>query len=393
MSEFSVKEISSRAGSAINFSQGIKSAGTSYGTTLYHVHSQSSEPSNPSDGALWWTGSTLRHWIESKWREIPVALPPSWFGERALVFGGDKNASPYYDNSISYYQIPTLGNATDFGDMTQTRTGGASLSDASRAVSAAGNSGSSKFNTIDYVTIGTLGNSIDFGDLSFYTTEISSTSSGARGLFIGGYGGSAAHLNYMLGRIHYITIATPANSGTFGDLHTGPVGNAYVSARSTCAWGNAARFVVAGGDTGSVTGTNRLLYGSYTTLANTNTFGTLTVTKTGASAGGSKSRMLIGSGDWRNPRQYQNVIEYIAPSTLGNATDFGDLAARNVYACGPNLSSDSYKCCWNGGTGAASGTSGRQNNIQYVTVATPGNSVDFGDLLYGRKSTSSASGG
>jgi hypothetical protein len=67
-----------------------------------------------------------------------------------------------------------------------------------------------------------------------------------------------------------------------------------------------------------------------------------------------------------------NVIDYITIATPGNATDFGDLtvARREVASA-----SDGTYSFFAGGN-----VEGGGNTIDYVTVATPGNATDFGDL-------------
>lgn len=68
-----------------------------------------------------------------------------------------------------------------------------------------------------------------------------------------------------------------------------------------------------------------------------------------------------------------NVIEYINIASTGNSLDFGDLAANNnsLAAC-----ASSTRGVFGGGY-----TGGASNVIQYVTIATTGNTTDFGDLL------------
>ena len=74
--------------------------------------------------------------------------------------------------SIDYFQIDTLGNALDFGDLTQGRYMTASFSDGSRGCWAGGvwsigpATGNTFPNIIDYITIATTGNALDFGDVS-----------------------------------------------------------------------------------------------------------------------------------------------------------------------------------------------------------------------------------
>ena len=60
--------------------------------------------------------------------------------------------------------IPSLGDASDFGDLQETRIGNPSgISNQIRGLVAAGeNPGNT--NDIDYITIASTGNAVDFGD-------------------------------------------------------------------------------------------------------------------------------------------------------------------------------------------------------------------------------------
>ena len=67
-----------------------------------------------------------------------------------------------------------------------------------------------------------------------------------------------------------------------------------------------------------------------------------------------------------------NIIEYITIATTGNSTDFGDLltGVEGGSACTNNVSA-----VYAGGY-----TGSYTNVIQYVTIASTGNATDFGDL-------------
>ena len=64
---------------------------------------------------------------------------------------------------MDYVTIATLGNATDFGDLSQGRIGTSPLSNSIRGVWAGGYT-PTFVNTMDYAVIATLGNASDFGD-------------------------------------------------------------------------------------------------------------------------------------------------------------------------------------------------------------------------------------
>jgi hypothetical protein len=76
------------------------------------------------------------------------------------VFGG---GGPIV-NTIDYITIASIGNAIDFGDLTQSRQGPVACSSSTRGTFGGGET-PGEVNTIDYITISSVGNAIDFGDL------------------------------------------------------------------------------------------------------------------------------------------------------------------------------------------------------------------------------------
>ena len=70
-----------------------------------------------------------------------------------------------------------------------------------------------------------------------------------------------------------------------------------------------------------------------------------------------------------------NTIDKITMATPGNATDFGDLTvARTPYgnSAGSNGTRGIFALGFNGSSGV--------NTIDYITIASPGNATDFGDF-------------
>ena len=91
---------------------------------------------------------------------------------------------------------------------------------------------------------------------------------------------------------------------------------------------------------------------------------------------------LFGGGDTTS---MSNVIDYITIATLGNAIDFGDL----------NTSLFDYASCSSSTRGLfAGGSTGTVGNvIDYVTILSTGNAIDFGDLTVARRTPSGCSNG
>ena len=82
------------------------------------------------------------------------------------------------------------------------------------------------------------------------------------------------------------------------------------------------------------------------------------------------------AGGYKNTPGFVQTIDYVTISTNGNAVNFGDLP--NTYAQMAGFS-DSTRGLFFGGYKSGTGTS-TNNEIHYVTMASTGNSIDFGDL-------------
>ena len=79
---------------------------------------------------------------------------------------------------MDFVTIRTLGNATDFGDLTATGTGGPSAT----SNSTRGLIGISNSNSIEFITIATTGNAQDFGDIKTTTSQSGGCSDSHGGL-------------------------------------------------------------------------------------------------------------------------------------------------------------------------------------------------------------------
>jgi hypothetical protein len=141
---------------------------------------------------------------------------------RGVFAGGTPVGSPYtpLTNVIEYITISTLGNTTDFGDLTSARSLPTGCSNTTRGIfgGAYTTPSSNYINNIEYITIATLGNAVNFGNLSSVRSNLTACASSTRGVFGGGYAPSLTNV------IEYISIATQGNSIDFGDL-IAPIGN------------------------------------------------------------------------------------------------------------------------------------------------------------------------
>jgi len=95
------------------------------------------------------------------------------------VFAGGFNLAGSSFDIIEYITISTPGNAADFGDLTQSRSwfGAVSNGTNERGVFGGGSfDGVSFFNILDYITINSTSDAIDFGDLTLTRDGVLSTS-------------------------------------------------------------------------------------------------------------------------------------------------------------------------------------------------------------------------
>ena len=88
----------------------------------------------------------------------------------------------------------------------------------------------------------------------------------------------------------------------------------------------------------------------------------------------SSTRGILGGGTPGTT----NTIEYITIATLGNSQDFGDYT---LHTAREGRGSNSIRAVFGGGTRAEPSISGI---IDYVTIATKGNATSFGDLSQAR---------
>ena len=86
-------------------------------------------------------------------------------------------------------------------------------------------------------------------------------------------------------------------------------------------------------------------------------------------------RAIFGGGNV-NPGAVTNIMDYISVVSLGNAVDFGDLSvARKTLGAVGSFT----RACFGGGL-----VPGGSNVIDYVTTASTGNAADFGNLSQAR---------
>ena len=139
------------------------------------------------------------------------------------------------------------------------------------------------------------------------------------------------------------------------------------------------RGLIAGGyDADSSTGQQRtriIDQITLSTLGNATDFGDMVTGASSRGATSSRTRFLQAGGFF-DGNQLKDEIEFAVFSSLGSAQDFGNLKEANEA---PSGVSDGVRGVFMGG-GIPSPTGG--DRIQYVNIATTGNAEDFGDTTH-----------
>jgi hypothetical protein len=169
--------------------------------------------------------------------------------------------------------------------------------------------------------------------------------------------------------MEYINIASTGNAIDFGDLIS-PV-------RGLAACASSTRGIFAGGDTGGSNASNVIQYITIATTGNAIDFGD--ISRAGysqAAAFSSETRGVFAGGRTLNFGGATLNINFITIASTGNTSSFGGLAGAVTNNAG----------CASATRGiAAGGVFGAYtNSIEFVTIASAGNATDFGDLTVAR---------
>jgi hypothetical protein len=336
-------------------------------------------PAAPTTGSFRYNSelSLLEFYDGTNWRVLELGGTFLPNTSNVGVFGG--GSVPAISGTLDYITIATTGNAITYGSLTTARSQLAACSSNARGVFGGGYAPSIS-NLIDYIIIVTTGGSFDFGTLTASRNTLAACSSSTRGVFGGGYSAPT-----LINTIDYITIVNRGGAIDFGDLSA--------ARRQLAACSSSTRGVFGGGNISpSISGT--LDYITIATTGNAISFGSLSQARRQLAACSSSTRGVFGGGVAQVPSPSspftttatQNTIDYITIATTGNAIDFGDLtgARHSLAAC-----SSSTRGVFGGGYSTT-------NVIDSITIASTGNATDFGDLTLARgflASCSNAHGG
>ena len=165
-------------------------------------------------------------------------------------------------------------------------------------------------------------------------------------------------------------------------------GNSTISARQQTSCASRTRALRALGYTGSGSpGYDNVV--DFVTISSTGDatdFGDLTQGRGGSPGGlASATRGVFAGGYSGGPATKYNIIDFVTIASTGNGIDFGDLVAT-VGGVGTGVASPIRGVFFGGYN-----PSGSFNTIQFITIATTGNTQDFGDCVTNVRTGSGAS--
>jgi hypothetical protein len=229
-----------------------------------------------------------------------------------------------------------------------------------------------------------LGSAGDFGDLysSGGRFNMMGVSDGTYGLFAGGTGASSSSYK----GIHKITIATGGNSSSSNSLSTQRISGAGFSDGTYGFF--AGGYVSGSGALRSIdyrvisTGGSVSNFGNLMAYSGSEEISACSNATYGVIFGG---RQVGGSVTGARGVIYSNAMEYVTMATQGDSTDFGTLPVGvNQPAAMSNPT-----------TGVRAGgvyQSSNSNVIEYWQFDTPGSAQDFGNLVQSRKGHAGTAG-
>ena len=185
---------------------------------------------------------------------------------------------------------------------------------------------------------------------------------GTRGVAGGGWNPG------VVSTIKYYTISSTGSEEAFGNLTRG--------GRNFGACGSRIRGVFGGSFPQAYQAT--IDYITFSVTGNAIDFGDLSLGRTGDGALASSTRGLFAGGYSYSPgpTAATDIMDYVTIASTGDAKDFGDLANAKEFNNNPGCSSPT-RGLW---MATASPSAGSSNTIEYVTIATKGNTADFGDI-------------
>ena len=221
-------------------------------------------------------------------------------------------------------------------------------------------------NNIDFITIQSMGNTVSFGD-SINPKRRRHQAAGSSSTRGVNCGGFQPSSPSRVDTIEFITIATQSNSTDFGNLTTigSDIGTVSNGVRAVSAIGIDSDF------------TNLIDFFTIATTGNASDFGDVASGSYGSHAALESPTRGILAGGFNNtpsPTTRYDRIDYFTIATTGDTQDFGDLSVVNSGASGSSSNTRGIIFIGNDGSSPTG-----NNTIDFITIASTGDAIDFGD--------------
>ena len=242
-----------------------------------------------------------------------------------------------------------------------------------------GTSNNPYYQVLHYVNIHTTGNSIDFGSLIVQRYGVTgSCSSNTRALVAGGF--TPATLDV----IEYFTMASGGTAIDFGNLLQAEY------CLLSCSSSTRGLFTGSYLPSASSADSRHIQYVEIGTTGNALEFGDMSgVTRFGGAGLSSPTRGIFAGGRAKNNASPYSAnaatheIDLVTIASKGNSIDFGNMTFNGGYCGGMSNTTR--------GIIGGSRTPAAVNNIDMITIATTGNAVHFGDLTVARAGSQTGS--
>ena len=319
-----------------------------------------------SDGAFYMATARDSGWVrmttlqdsDEAAIEAPAAASEA-YSFQGSVSGYTTGGYPL-SNVIDKFPFASDTNATDAGDLTQSRYLLAGSPSSVSGYSAGGSTIGPQETTIDKFPFAADGNATDVGDLAAGRYDHSGHSSGDDGFVAGG--------TYAAGTKKQIDKYSHTSDGNATD-----VGDLLTATDRSDGQSSSTHGYVSGGSPGYKDNIEKFPFAISSGTATD--VGNLTV---GRLMGAGQSSTTHGYYSGGNSNPYSNVIDKFSFSSDGNATDVGDITvARDNIQYGHSSTTHGYT-----GNGTSSG--GLQNIVDKFSFASDGNATDALDLSAAR---------
>ena len=300
--------------------------------------------------------ATLEFYTGDEWKTVNSFVGSA---SRGYIAGGYDGSAAI--KSIDLINIPSLGRAVDFGGTSgpNMKSNAGRASSRIQGFSFGGNSDA----TIFYFTMSTQGAATDFGE-SDYTDSATAVASSTRAI--------SQQSSTSTKALDYIEMATKADALDFADLTEGRSESGSVSSST--------RGLFCGGGAPSGTAPKSIIDSiTIASKGNATFFGNLTNTRGQLGGGVSDGIRGVVAGGYASPI-HKKGIDIFTFASEGNAIRFGDLMIARAEQAGATCNRVRGLFCG----GATPSSPNKTDSMEYITIASTGNSQDFGDLTQPR---------